>query len=184
VIVLAKPSPNFNDRPVGRGAEIIVLHGTAGRTDAGDLSWLQSPKSRVSYHYVIGRDGAIYQLVQESKRAWHAGKSRYQGHDDCNDFSIGVALCNKGTDRSLYDEVEPYPEPYTDAQYAAAARVVADIHRRRGIGLKRVVGHADVSPGRKTDPWNHFDWNRFRKEVIDLLHPPPEPFTVPLPRAA
>jgi N-acetylmuramoyl-L-alanine amidase len=84
-----RQSPNYNARPPSKGVELVVIHATAGTSEEGDLSWLCSPKSRVSYHYLVGRTGALYQLVQESRRAWHAGRSRWLGKDNCNDFSIG-----------------------------------------------------------------------------------------------
>ncbi|HEX7049110.1 MAG TPA: N-acetylmuramoyl-L-alanine amidase, partial [Longimicrobiales bacterium] len=105
--ILDRPSPNHNARPAGVRPDLIVIHGTAGETDAGDLAWCRDPKSQVSYHYLIGRDGRIYRLVPEERRAWHAGVSGWEGRQGCNDYSIGVGLCNDGR------------EPYTPAQYDA-----------------------------------------------------------------
>lgn len=140
------PSPNFNSRPDGTKVDLIVLHGTEG-SDAGDLSWLRDPKSRVSYHYLIVRDGTIYRLVDEEQRAWHAGKSEWQDREDVNDYSIGIGI-------SCFHTKSP-----TDAQYKASAELVNDIRLRREIPLSRVVGHCHVSPGRKTDPWLQFHWS-------------------------
>jgi N-acetylmuramoyl-L-alanine amidase len=158
------PSPNYNARPPGMGPQLVVIHGTAGATDAADLAWLCGHRSRVSYHYLVGRDGAVYQLVPESKRAWHAGVSRWFGRDNVNDFSIGVALSNAGP-----------PAPYPQVQLDAAAELVADILRRRGLDGSRIVGHVDVAVphGRKTDPWGTFPWGPFRLAVINHMHPPP-----------
>jgi N-acetylmuramoyl-L-alanine amidase len=175
-LIVQRPSPNHNARHVGFGPEIICLHGTAGFTDAGDLSWLCSPASKVSYHYLVGRDGTVFQLVKESRRAWHAGKSAYQGKADpggsVNSFSLGIAFSNRGP--------LPSPEPYTDEQYESGAELCADIWERRGLDIARITTHAAVSPGRKTDPWVHFDMGRFLKLVVLKRVPPPDPTRLPL----
>lgn len=143
------PSPNHGPRPAGTSVDLVVIHGTAG-TDAGDLDWCTRPGAGVSYHYLILRDGTVHRLVAEDRRAWHAGASSWQGRPNCNDYSIGVGLSNRGPG-----------EPYTEAQYRALRELVRDIMRRRpAITRERIVGHADVSPGRKSDPWPHFDWSR------------------------
>lgn len=162
--------------------DLVVLHGTAGRTDAGDLSWCCDPKSQVSYHYLIGRDERIYQLVDEGRRAWHAGASKFNkrtdGRNSVNGFSIGVAFCNKGDSKTIYRPGEPFPEPFTDGQYDAGAWLVADIWRRRGIGFEGITEHRAVSPGRKTDPWDHFDMQRFFVAVANYRFPPPDPIAL------
>lgn len=147
--MIKRLSPNRNARPAGTKPDLVVIHGTAGRSDAGDVSWCTDPRSGVSYHYIVGRDGTVWQLVPDEERAWHAGESVWQGRPNCNDYSLGVALSNDGK--------EPYPE----AQVRAAGELVADLCRRWGIPWERIVSHALVSPGRKTDPWLHFPWGAF-----------------------
>ena len=94
--IIDSPSPNQNDRPRGAGLpSLIVLHGTVG-TDAGDLSWIRSPASKVSYHYLILRDGTVHRMVRPERRAWHAGASEWAGRENVNDFSIGIGLSSKG----------------------------------------------------------------------------------------
>lgn len=141
-----RPSPNHGARPAGVNPDLIIVHGSAGKSDEGDLSWIESSKSQVSYHYLIGRDGRVYRLVDEDRRAWHAGKSAWESRSDCNDYSIGIGLSNDGV------------EPFTHAQYVACGTLLADIVRRRHIPTSRIVGHYHVSPGRKTDPWYTFHW--------------------------
>ena len=149
------PSPHYSSRE-GHPIKLIVIHGDAGKSDAGTVSWLTSPKSKVAYHWLVGRDGVIYQFVDEKEKAWHAGVSSWP---DCtvnksvNAHSIGVSLANDGK------------EPYRSVQYGKAARLVYEIMNRHGISEKMVVGHADVSPGRKADPWKHFDWTNFRSLI-------------------
>lgn len=184
VRIVHRPSPNHNARPVGVAIDTIVLHGTGGASEEGDLAWLRDKaKDRngkiydtsLSYHYLVGRAGTIYMLVKEEHRAWHAGKSSFYGRQDVNDFSIGVAFANKGPDRSLYKPGEKYPEPYTTEQYDAGAWLCADIWIRRDIGFDRMPEHRAVSPRRKTDPWDHFDLHRFFVAVANYRFPPPDP---------
>ena len=151
MLLVERPSPHQSSRngfPVG----LVVIHGDAGQTDAGTVSWVQSPDSKVSYHYLVGRDGTVYRFVPEEQKAWHAGKSEWQGahvHGSLNPVSIGVAFANDGQ------------EPYRPVQYKVGGQLVAEICQRHSVGLHDVRGHYEVSPGRKTDPWDHFDWKEF-----------------------
>lgn len=137
-------------------ATLIVLHGDAGKTDIGTIAWLKDPKSKVSYHYLIGRDGTVYQFVPENRKAWHAGLSRWKGEEiagSVNPISIGVAFANDGTGK----------EAYTEKQYRAGGELLADICERRGLDWSRIVTHAQVSPGRKADPWAWMDLKKLRE---------------------
>ncbi len=131
---------------------IIVLHASAGKSDAGDLSWIVSPKSGVSYHYLVGRDGEVYELVSPDRIAYHAGVSEWKGVKHCNAYSIGVAWANR------HDRVEPL----TAAQLTAMRDLLNHLcERYPSIG--EIVTHAQVAPGRKRDPLdipNYFgpDW--------------------------
>lgn len=147
-----KDTPHSSSRK-GHRPTLVVIHGDAGKSDAGTIAWVAHPDSEVSYHYFVGRDGTIYQFVHEKENAWHAGLSKFHGEEignSVNRISIGVAFANNGTGK----------EKYTDAQYERGAELLADICRRNGIPLHRVRGHFEVSPGRKSDPWAWFDWER------------------------
>lgn len=135
------PSPNFDTRP--GGIDAIVLHATAGALQPS-LAWLCNPSARVSAHYVIARDGQVFQLVREGMRAWHAGESLYAGRVDWNDFSIGIELENDNSGR------EPYPAP----QRTSLTALLKDLATRRGIRRENMVTHAQIAQprGRKTDP--------------------------------
>lgn len=142
--IIQRPSPNFNRRPVATPTAIL-LHATAGKSEAGDVAWCCDPRSKVSYHVIIGRTGTVYQLVNVLDRAWHAGVSSFRGQGDCNDYMIGVAFANDNTG------AEPYPE----AQLAVGAALVAGYLRRfPAITIEQIVRHRDVAlpKGRKTDP--------------------------------
>jgi AmpD protein len=109
---------------------------------------------RVSSHLLVARDGSLTQFVRFTDRAWHAGASCYAGRIACNDFSIGVEL--EGADTI----------PYEAAQYDALGALVAALcHAYPRLSPERVVGHSDISPGRKTDPGPAFDWERARRSI-------------------
>lgn len=155
--IISKPSPHHSSRD-GHKPLIVVIHGDAGKSDAGTIAWLADPRSKVSYHYLIGRDGKVYGFVPETQNAWHAGLSKYKGLEvgkSVNKVSIGVAFANNGLGT----------EAYKPAQYEAAGELVSDICERHGIPHHRIVSHAEVSPGRKSDPWAWFDWEAFRDEL-------------------
>jgi len=143
-------TPHKNARPQDRRGLVtmVIVHGDAGRSDAGTIAWIRDPASMVSYHYLIGRDGKVHQFVDEDMRAWHAGQSAWGDSTHLNNCSIGVCLANDGTGG----------EGYRHEQYDSAGRVVAAIMERHSIPLSMVRGHDEVSPGRKTDPWSWFDW--------------------------
>ena len=164
-------SPNHDSRPAGVAADLIVVHGISLPPGEFGGPWIdrlftnslpaemhpyfaEVGSLRVSSHVVVARDGAVTQYVAFTQRAWHAGKSIYQGREACNDFSVGVEL--EGTDTLAY-------EP---AQYGALAEVVAalcDAYPR--LSPDRLVGHSEIAPGRKTDPGPAFDWPRARRLI-------------------
>jgi AmpD protein len=161
-------SPHCDARPAGVAPELLVVHGISlppgefggpwiDRLFTGTLPAEVHPYFKeiegliASAHALIRRDGQIVQYVPFGERAWHAGKSAYQGRPGCNDFSIGVEL--EGADGT----------PYTDAQYEALTALTAALLAcYASLSAEAITGHSDVAPGRKTDPWPTFDWPRFR----------------------
>ena len=161
-------SPNREPRPPGCAPDLLVIHnislppGNFGgdcieRFFTNCLDWDEHPFFEeirgvtVSAHLLLRRDGEAVQFVSFDERAWHAGQSCYAGRDNCNDFSIGIEL--EGTDEA----------PYTAAQYAALAGVTAALlaHYPQ-MDARRIAGHSDIAPGRKTDPGPAFDWAHLR----------------------
>lgn len=150
--IVERLSPHRDSRD-GHPVRLVVVHGDAGETDEGTLSWMEHPESKVSYHWFVGRDGTVYLVVPEEERAWHAGKSDWLGAtvgSSVNHTSVGVCLANSGPG-------DP-PEEYRDIQYQRAGELIARIMARYGITLDKIRGHFEVSPKRKTDPWDHHDW--------------------------
>jgi N-acetyl-anhydromuramoyl-L-alanine amidase len=169
-------SPNQDARPDPAEVSLLIVHGISlppgefggpwidalftNRLDLGAHPYFaQLAGLRVSSHLLIRREGEIVQYVPFGARAWHAGVSRFAGHERCNDYSIGIEL--EGADTV----------PYTDAQYAAlAAATRALLQRYPSITPERIAGHSDVAPGRKTDPGPAFDWLRFKTSIADASH--------------
>ena len=164
----ALPSPNIGPRLAGVPVDLVVLHsislppGEYGgdaieRLFTNRLDWSAHPYfetirgATVSAHFLIRRDGELVQFVSTDERAWHAGASRWDGREDCNDFSIGIEL--EGLEG----------EAFEDPQYAALATLLASLANR--FPIRDVAGHEHVSPGRKGDPGAGFDWPRLRRLV-------------------
>ena len=160
------PSPNQDDRPDGAEADLIIIHGISlppgefggsyvEQLFTNCLDWDAHPYFseirglKVSSHLFIRRDGALMQFVPFSRRAWHAGASCFRDRQDCNDFSIGIEL--EGEDMT----------PYSDSQYLVLTKVIGALQATyNSLSARRIAGHCDVSPNRKSDPGPAFDWLR------------------------
>ncbi len=158
-------SPNCDARPANARIELIVIHnislppgefGGSGIEDlflnrldpAAHAYYAGIAHLRVSAHFLLRRDGSITQFVACGQRAWHAGVSSWRGRERCNDFSVGIEL--EGTDEIYFE----------DAQYTHLAGLIEALKARYPI--VDVTGHADIAPGRKTDPGKSFEWDRIK----------------------
>jgi len=158
-------SPNRDARPAGRAIDLLVIHhislppgefGGPGIVElftnrlepAAHPYYSTLAGMKVSAHFLVCRDGALWQFVPCAERAWHAGESSWKGRARCNDFSIGIEL--EGTGEA----------PFTAAQYRQLARLTRVLKARYPI--RDIVGHSDIAPGRKSDPGPRFDWTRYR----------------------
>ena len=144
-------SPNFGQRVGTTRPDMIILHYTGMESGEGAEAWLCNPASEVSSHYLVHEDGRIIQMVRESDRAWHAGKSSWQGRTDINSCSVGIEIVNPG-------HAFGYPD-FPDVQIAAVINLCRGIIERHGIVPERVLAHSDVAPGRKIDPGEKFPWH-------------------------
>jgi N-acetylmuramoyl-L-alanine amidase len=144
------PSPNYDARTCP--PDMIVLHYTGMPTGAAALARLRDPAAKVSAHYLVEEDGAVFALVPEERRAWHAGKSFWRGERDINARSVGVEIVNPGHEFGY--------RPFPDAQIAAVIELLADVRSRWSIEDERLLGHSDVAPDRKEDPGELFPWRR------------------------
>jgi N-acetylmuramoyl-L-alanine amidase len=150
-------SPNFNERK----PNFVVIHHTSDDSAEQALRTLSNPLRPVSAHYLIARDGAIIQLVDERARAWHAGESKWGSNTDLNSASLGIELDNNGR------------EPFAAAQVSALLELLTDIKARYHIPTENFLGHADVAPRRKTDPSRFFPWRTLAQAGFGLWCDPP-----------
>jgi N-acetylmuramoyl-L-alanine amidase len=159
--VTRRPSPNFDERALP--VSMIVLHYTGMPDAEGALDRLTSSEAKVSAHYCIKEDGEVIQLVDEDKRAWHAGKSYWRGITDINSASVGIEIVNPGHEFGY--------RPFPDEQIASVIPLVADIKDRHGITRGNIVGHSDIAPARKEDPGELFPWAALAKRRLALPSP-------------
>lgn len=156
-----RASPHHDARPAGVPIDTLVLHYTDTRTAEESLKILcGETERRVSAHYVVEEDGTVWQLVDEARRAWHAGVSHWRGHEGINARSIGIELQHPG-------HLHGY-RPFAEAQVAAVIALARAILARHPIAARNVVAHSDVSPDRKRDPGELFPWARLAAAGIGL----------------
>lgn len=165
------PSINHDDRPNGMTIDVLVIHAISmppGEYGSGDIERLFANTLdfeahpffasiagiTVSSHLLIRRNGGVVQFVPFTQRAWHAGVSQFEGRARVNDFSIGIEM--EGSDYAPFEEVQYQ-------SLIGVTRALQQVYPR--IAEKRIVGHADIAPGRKTDPGPHFNWCRYRKAL-------------------
>lgn len=161
-------SPNFGSRPDDANIDLLVIHNISlplaefggnyvldlfqnqldcdAHPSFSDLRGLQ-----VSSHFLIRRDGQLFQFVSGLARAWHAGISSFHGQDGCNDYSIGIEL--EGCDTS----------PFSEAQYHSLEQLTHCLLRH--FPIQYIAGHQDIAPGRKTDPGPFFEWARYQQSL-------------------
>ncbi len=170
------PSPNYNDRPLHARPELIVIHSISlppakfggpyieqffqNQLPADAHPYFQEiHQMQVSAHLLIRRDGEIVQFVPFDKRAWHAGKSRFQERENCNDFSIGIEL--EGTEDSPFEVIQ-YDRLKQVIECLQSTYAIPHCATDQNAQTMPVVGHSEIAPGRKFDPGICFDWSRFR----------------------
>jgi N-acetyl-anhydromuramoyl-L-alanine amidase len=156
-------SPNFDERPQDCNIDMLVLHNISlPPSEYGGNGIIElftntlNPEEhpyyaeiytrKVSSHFLIRRDGQLLQFVSCNDRAWHAGVSKWQERERCNDFSVGVEL--EGSDFETFETV----------QYETLEILMNTL--KKYLPIKHIVGHSDIAPGRKTDPGPYFDWNK------------------------
>ncbi len=159
--MIETPSPNFDERTLP--VSMLVLHYTGMPDAQSAIRWLANPESKVSAHYVVTEDGQIVRMVDEARRAWHAGRSWWRRISDVNSASIGIEIVNPGHEWGYRD----FPEEQIDALIP----LVHAIMSRHGITRGNVVGHSDIAPARKQDPGELFPWNRLARLRLALPRP-------------
>lgn len=163
--IIEQPSPNHGERllPI----DMAVLHYTDMESAQAALGRLGDPAAEVSAHYLIDEDGAVYALVDEARRAWHAGAGFWAGVADINSRSIGIELQNPGHGLGYRD--------FPAVQIAALERLLRYLITKYSISPRHVLGHSDVAPGRKQDPGELFPWQALAAAGIGRWPKPRKP---------
>lgn len=151
-------SPNHDARDPAKPVDVLLLHYTGMLSGEGALRWLCNPASKVSSHYLVFEDGRTVQLVEEDRRAWHAGRSYWAGETDINARSVGIEIVNPGHQFGY--------RPFPAGQIAAVIALCRGILSRHPIPPERVLAHSDVAPMRKEDPGELFPWDRLHAAGI------------------
>ena len=151
-------SPNYNDRAQNSKIEFIIIHYTGVEMEFHQvINWFLNKESRVSCHFLIDKSGDICNLVDISKRAWHAGQSSWNNCLDINSHSIGIELHNSGN------------EDFTPLQLKSLVKLLKELMSDNGIKSWDILGHSDVSIGRKIDPGIKFPWHKLAKDKIGFF---------------
>ncbi len=160
-IIRTYQSPNYDERKNAQPIDTVIIHYTDMLSAEAALKLLCDPASKVSSHYLIDKEGLIYQLVDEHHRAWHAGVSSWKGETNINCRSVGIELDNRGHTHG--------PEPFPEKQIESLLDLLKDITDRYSIPANRILGHSDVAPLRKKDPGELFPWSRLAEKGYGIL---------------
>lgn len=158
--IIPAPSKNFNERTTGKTVKYLILHYTDTPDAAYALRLLQGSEPAVSAHYLVDTDGTVMPIVDEKNRAWHAGKSYWEGEEDINSCSIGIEIQNAGHGHGYV--------PFPDVQIEAVIELCQEIIARYNILPWHVLAHSDVAPDRKKDPGELFPWQRLAENGVGL----------------
>ena len=162
MMIVDAPSPNFGPRAAGKKIKYLILHYTDTTTSFEALRLLQGgdPAHQVSAHYLVDETGTVMRIVDEAMRAWHAGKSSWEGEADINSCSIGIEIQNPGHSNGYV--------PFPAVQIKAVAELCHGIIERHSILPCHVLAHSDIAPERKTDPGELFPWQALSEQGIGI----------------
>ncbi|MEO0342424.1 MAG: N-acetylmuramoyl-L-alanine amidase [Pseudomonadota bacterium] len=178
-------TPNKNGTLSGGRPSYIIIHYTASGSAQSAINTFNNPNAKASAHIVLGHDGAITQMAKFDERCWHAGKSRWRNINGLNSHSVGIEIVNWGLlngepgnwkswvgtrildERVIraahsFDGVVRGWEIFDEIQINRAAEIVRALAEEYGLGPEHVLGHDDISPGRKQDPGPAWDMERFK----------------------
>ncbi len=155
-------SPNFNIKKK-RNINFVIIHYTGMLPIKKTIEKFKDSKSKVSCHWLISSKGKIYKIVDEKNEAWHCGKSRWKKFINLNKCSVGIELDNPGHGSSY--------KTFPNTQMNALAFLLKKILVKYNINNKNVLGHSDISPERKLDPGEFFDWHYLAKKKLAYFPP-------------
>ena len=156
-------SPNFNlPKRVKNRIKFIIIHYTGMKKESVAIKRLQDPKSKVSSHYLIKRNGEIINLVPDLFEAWHAGVSSWKHFRSLNKNSIGIEITNPGHQHGY--------KKFSEKQIFSLQKLLKILEKKYKIKKNYVLGHSDISPGRKKDPGEKFPWEILAKNKLSFWH--------------
>ena len=139
-----------------RKPNYVIIHHTAQASTGQTLKTFTMLKTQVSAHYVIGKDGKVFHMLNDYFRAWHAGASKWGNSSDINSSSIGIELDNNGT------------ELFSEIQIGSLINVLGELKKNYAIPTANFIGHSDIAPGRKVDPNANFPWQGLSEKGFGL----------------
>ena len=156
-------SPNFTKKSRNiKDIKFIIIHYTGMQSLRESLKRLCSPVYKVSSHYLIDRNGKIFQMVSDNKIAWHAGKSKWNEIKNLNKNSIGIELVNKGHNFGY--------EKFTSVQIKKLVQLCSALKKKYKIDKSCILGHSDIAPLRKKDPGEKFPWFFLSKKGLGVWY--------------
>ena len=156
-------SLNFNlPKRVKNRIKFIIIHYTGMRKESAAIKRLQDPKSKVSSHYLIKRNGEIINLVPDLFEAWHAGASSWKHYKSLNKNSIGIEITNPGHQHGY--------KRFSKKQILSLQKLLNVLVKKYKIKKKYILGHSDISPNRKKDPGEKFPWEMLAKNKLSFWH--------------
>ena len=154
-------SLNHNNKPrSNKNITLIIIHYTGMQSERESINRLINPKFKVSCHYLISRNGKVYNMVNDDYIAWHAGKSRWKKFKNLNKNSIGIELVNKGHKHGYQN--------FSKKQINALVNLIKKLKKKYKIKNNLILGHSDIAPLRKIDPGEKFPWRHLSSKGIGI----------------
>ena len=156
-------SPNFSlPKRQKKRIKFIIIHYTGMKKEIDSIKRLQNPRSKVSSHYLIKKNGKILILVPDLYEAWHAGLSKWKNHEYLNKNSIGIEITNPGHQYGYKN--------FSRLQIFSLEKLLISLIKKFRIKKKYILGHSDISPNRKKDPGEKFPWAKLAKNGLVWYH--------------
>ena len=146
-----------------RNIRYLIIHYSGMQSGRVSMDRLKNPKSKVSCHYFIERNGNIFKMVEDDKIAWHAGKSKWKDLRNLNKHSIGIEIQNKGHFINY--------QSFTKKQIFSLIKLIKLLMKKYRINKKNILGHSDIAPLRKLDPGEKFPWKFLSKKGVAIWYP-------------
>ena len=157
-------SSNFSKKHRSkRNIRFLIIHYTGMQSARVSINRLKNPKSKVSCHYLITRNGIVHKMVNDNRVAWHAGKSKWRNINNLNDYSLGIEIQNKGHYFGYQN--------FTKKQIFSTIKLIKTLMKKYNIQKKNVLGHSDIAPLRKLDPGEKFPWSLLSSKGAAIWYP-------------